>query len=66
MKRSHFSEEWIVGVLKEAETGVPIKDLCRRILVGDSRFDPNSISKSLLPGMPVAFPKRLVAGGHVG
>jgi transposase InsO family protein len=31
MKRSRFRKEQIVGVLKEAEAGVPVKDLCRPV-----------------------------------
>lgn len=31
MKAKRFSEEQIVGVLKEAEAGAKTKDLCRRI-----------------------------------
>ena len=38
MKKSRFSEEWIFGVLKEAEAGVPVKELCRRISISDVTF----------------------------
>ncbi|MCA1259297.1 transposase, partial [Nitratireductor aquimarinus] len=30
MKRNRFSEEQIIGILKEHETGVPVADLCRK------------------------------------
>lgn len=30
MKRNRFSEEQIIGILKEHEAGVPVADLCRK------------------------------------
>ena len=30
MKRSRFSEEQIIGILKEHEAGVPVAELCRK------------------------------------
>ena len=30
MKKSRYSEEQIIGFLKQAEAGMPIKDLCRK------------------------------------
>ena len=30
MKRSRFTETQIISILKEAETGMRVKDVCRR------------------------------------
>jgi putative transposase len=30
VKKSHFTEEQIIGVLKESEAGLPMADLCRK------------------------------------
>ncbi len=38
MKRSRFSETQIVSILKEAEKGVSIVDLCRKYSMSDVTF----------------------------
>jgi transposase-like protein len=38
MKRSRFSEEQIIGVLKEQEAGMPTVEVCRRHGVSPATF----------------------------
>jgi putative transposase len=36
MKRNRFTEEQIIGILKEHEAGVSVADLCRKHSVSDA------------------------------
>ena len=38
MKRSRFSEEQIIGILKEHQAGLSAKELCRKHGVSDATF----------------------------
>ena len=58
MKRSRFSEEQIIGILKEHEVGVPVDELCRK-----HGMSPASLYawKAKFGGMEVSDAKRLKA-----
>ncbi len=38
MKRTRFTETQIVGVLKEVDSGGPIKDVCRKHGISDATY----------------------------
>lgn len=56
MRRSRFSEEQIVGILKEQEAGAPTADVCRRHGVSEQTFYR---WKQKYGGMEVSDAKRL-------
>ena len=38
MKKSRYSEEQIMGVLKEQQAGIPVAELCRKHGISDATF----------------------------
>lgn len=64
MKRSRFSEEQIIGILKEHQAGMSAADLCRKHGVSDATFYK---WRSKYGGMEVSAPAHPAeAGGHRG
>jgi putative transposase len=56
MKRKRFTEEQIVGILKEHEAGVPVTELCRKHGVSDASIYK---WKAKYGGLEVSDAKRL-------
>jgi putative transposase len=56
MKRSRFSEEQIIGILKEHQAGLSAADLCRKHGISDATFYK---WRSKYGGMEVSDAKRL-------
>ena len=56
MKRSRFSEEQIIAILKEQEAGVSVTDLCRKHGVSDASIYK---WKAKFGGMDVSEARRL-------
>lgn len=58
MKRKRFSEEQIIAVLREQESGAKVADLCRKHGISDATFYN---WKAKYGGMDVSDAKRLKA-----
>lgn len=58
MKRSKFTEEQIIGILREQEAGAKTADLCRRHGISSATF---YAWKAKFGGMEVSDAKRLKA-----
>ena len=56
MRRKRFTEEQIIGILKEAESGVPVRELVRKHGVAEGTYYR---WKSKFGGMEVSEAKRL-------
>jgi putative transposase len=56
MKKSRYSQEQIIGFLKQAEAGVPIADLCRKNGFSQATFYK---WRNQFGGMDVAEARRL-------
>ena len=56
MKKSRFSEEQIIGFLKQVEAGMPVKELCRKSGFSDATFYK---WRARFGGMDVADARRL-------
>jgi putative transposase len=61
MKQKRFSDEQIIGILKEADVGTVVLDLCRKHGMSSATF---YAWKAKYGGLELSEAKRLRARGH--
>ena len=54
MKRKRFTEEQIIGVLKQAEAGAKTADLCRQMVIANLLFNASMISGRMTVSLPLS------------
>jgi putative transposase len=55
MKKTRFTETQIIGILKEADAGTPVKEICRSYGISDATYN----WKSKYGGMSASDSKRM-------
>ena len=58
MRKSRFSEDQIIGILREHEAGMPTAEVCRKHGISDATFDKR---KARYGGLELSEAKRLRA-----
>lgn len=61
MKKSRFSEEQIIGILKEHQAGIAVAEICRKHGISDATF---YAWRSKYGGLEVSDAKRLKSLGE--
>ena len=61
MKKSRFSEDQIIGILKEGQAGLPVTEICRRHGISGATF---YTWRSRYGGMEVSDARRLKVLGR--
>ena len=61
MKRSRFTEEQIIGILKEQEAGMPTAEVCRKHGISSATFYKY---KAKYGGMDVSDARKLKGSGR--
>ena len=59
--KKHYTEEQIIGFLREADAGIPVKELCRRHGLSEASY---YLWRNKFGGMTVSEARRLKAAVH--